>query len=186
MRIVSWDEAGAASASFLAVVPPPPIVEAIDRVQTNAGLASGVVPHITVKSQPGLSDPHRWRTPLRSVLAAQPSFTVALGPGAWFGPDYLYLRASGELARLHRVILACTEGLGVEERFEYDGEGFDPHLTIGAAWTGASRAQLEEAAGALEELELAPFTVTEIVEFRRTSHGGRYRPATSFPVSNDV
>jgi 2'-5' RNA ligase len=182
VRVVGWDEDSVSSASFLAIVPPEPIAERIQAMQAIAGLDTSVLPHVTIKSQPGLQDPGCWRGPVRAALAHERTIDAALGPTGWFGSDFLYLEVHGALDQLHRRILACLEELGVEERSEYDGDRFVAHLTVGASQAGTSAAQLAELAGDLDRLALPRFTVSEVVEFRRTPPAQSYQPVGTYPL----
>lgn len=179
-----WSESDASSASFLAIVPPIGHVEAIESVQRRCCIQTDVSPHITLKAQPGLQRPELWREPLAVALGMATPFELGLGHVGWFGHEILYLSVVGEtVVDLHWRILDCLEQAGVDERFEYDGEEFVPHLTVGAPWVTADDSALDELQAAIELLELPPFTVTEITELHRSGFGEPYRPIGAFKLS---
>ncbi|MDQ3897839.1 MAG: 2'-5' RNA ligase family protein [Actinomycetota bacterium] len=178
-----WSESDASSASFLAIVPPIAHVGAIESVQRKFPIQTDVSPHITVKAQPGLQRPELWREPLAVALRTVMPFQLQLGPVGWFGREILYLSVVGEMVvDLHWRILDCLEQAGVDERFEYDGEEFVPHLTVAAPWVTAGDSALDELQAAIELLELRPFAVTEITEFHRSAVGEPYRPVGAFKL----
>ena len=183
MRTVPWSESDAPSASFLAIVPPIGHIEAIESTQRKCGIKTDVSPHVTVKAQPGLQRPELWRGPLAVALRMLRPLALKFGPVGWFGHEILYLSVVGEMVvDLHWRILDCLEQAGVDEPFEYDGEEFVPHLTVGAPWVSADDSPLDELEAAVELLELPPFTVTEITEFHRSGLGEPYRPLGAFKL----
>lgn len=181
---MAWSESDASSASFLAIVPPIEHVGAIESAQRTCGVQTDISPHITVKAQPGLRQPgEAWREPLAVALHTVRPFDLELGPVGWFGREILYLSVAGEtILELHRRILDCLELAGVDERFEYDGEKFVPHLTVGAPWFTADDRRFAGLQTAVELLELPPFTVTEIIEFHRSGFAEPYRPLGAFKL----
>lgn len=125
-----WSESDASSASFLAIVPPIGHVQGIESVQRNYGIQTDVSSHLTVKAQPGLQRPETWRAPLTAALRMLRPFALELGSVGWFGREILYLSVvGGTVVDLHWRVLECLQRVGVDERFEYDGEDFVPHLT---------------------------------------------------------
>lgn len=180
MRAVSWSEADADSASFLAIVPPEPVADTIRQVQAEFGIEGTVPPHITIKAQPGLQHPEVWRTPVRELLAQTPTFELRVGQTGWFGGEILYLTVDGDdVIRLHRRILACLGASGVEERFEYEAEEFVPHLTVGDPWAGTDN-DLKEVAARFDTIALPAFQVDEITEFHRSEPGATYARTDAF------
>ena len=181
MRTMPWSESTASSASFLAIVPPIEHVGAIESAQRTCWVQTDISPHVTVKAQPGLRQPEAWREPLDVALQTVRPFEIELGPVGWFGREILYMSVAGSaVVDLHWLILGCLERAGIEERFEYDGETFVPHLTVGAPWVTADDRRLDDLQTALELLELPPFTVTEIIEFHRSGFAEPYRPLGAF------
>ncbi len=97
-------------------------------------------------------------------------------------PGIVYLEVSGPIVQLHWTVLRAVESAGAGERFEYDGESYVPHLTLGAEFAGASVEQLKAIASGARDLCGVCFTVGEVVEFHRSSATGAYIPTTRFPL----
>ena len=76
MRIVSWSEEDADTASILVITPPQDQIERIRTLQVECGVSTDVVPHVTVKAQPGLTDRSRWVQPLRERLRRHRPFAL--------------------------------------------------------------------------------------------------------------
>jgi 2'-5' RNA ligase len=179
----SWVEESAAIASFLAVVPQQSVADSIERLQASAGVALTVAPHVTFKAQPGLDPAGDWRTAVAATIGQFPSFEFSLGPVGWFGDDVLFLHAqSAALVRLHLAILKCLERIGITQRYEYEGGAFVPHLTLGAAFAGATREQLEQLAASAAGCRWARVPVATVVEFHRGSSTDPYRPTNRFSL----
>jgi 2'-5' RNA ligase len=182
----AWNEDAAESASFLAVVPPTAIITEIQQLQTAAGLDTAVLPHITVKAQPGLQEPTRWTAAVRRAVAAVRPFPIQLGPIDWFGREILFLKVRAEeVDHLHSTILEALARVGLTERFEYDGDAFVPHLTLGAVFAGATRLQLETVARAADARVWRSFAVDTVVEFHRGARDELYEPRDQFVLGGN-
>lgn len=179
---VSWSEEQAGAASFLAVVPPDAIVERIEGLRKAAGLSATFLPHITVKAQPNLETPEVWRPAVRRAVAVASPVRVTLGPVGWFGDDIMYLAVDSEIVQLHYTVLNAVEGVIEGERFEYEGDAYVPHLTLGATFAGEPIHQLQGLAAAAARCEWPSFMAYELVEFQRGSPGQVYQPHTRFAV----
>ena len=178
---VSWSEADAELASVLAIVPPDQVVDRVVALRRAAGLATPVLPHVTVKAQPNLDASGAWRPALRAALAEMASFDLTVGPVGWFGGGIVYLAVSHEVLGVHRAVLSAVEAVAEGERFEYEGDAFVPHLTVGADFAGDTPEQLRHIADTAA-WESCRFRVTEVVEFHRRGQGAKYRPLASFPL----
>ena len=137
---------------------------------------SGFDPHVTVKGQVGLDDPDRWLRPVEQRLALLAPVVVRLGQPDWFGEEVLFLTVEGDVQRLHQGVLDALDTAGVEEKWQYDGAGFHPHLTLGAVWAGAARQQLRAMAGAATALRLEPFVTDGVHVYRRMGLGQPHSP----------
>lgn len=180
---VVWAEDEHETASFLAVVPPATHCEGIARLQRASGVAASFLPHITVKGQPGLGHPERWVGAVRDALAEEPEIVVGFDGVGSFGDDIVFLRPAGDdIRRVHFVILDALARAGIMERWEYDGDEFQPHLTVGAVFAGDNRETLRSLATAASQLELSPFVVSEIIEFHRPAPGAAYEPRQRFAL----
>lgn len=181
---VSWSEQQAETASFLAVVPPPETAERIQDLRGEVGVDTAVLPHITIKAEPGLGDVDVWRPVVRDAVSRRPSFDISLTVVGWFGLGIVYLAVSPEIVDLHWMVLSAVESVVDGERFEYDGDAYVPHLTLGAEFAGATRSQLDALANRAQEFNGASFTVDSVVEFHRASHGETYVPVNRFALSS--
>jgi 2'-5' RNA ligase len=177
--VVTWSEDQAEAASFLAVVPPDPIAAEIANLQRSVGVDTSVAPHVTVKSQPALADVERWRPSVEAAVRDVAAFDVTLGDVGWFGAGIVFLEVCGPIVDLHNVVLEAVERVVDDERFEYDGDGYEPHLTLGAEFAGATAPQLRELARLFAGRRFT-FMVNSVLEFRRTERSGIYRPVTEF------
>ncbi len=183
--LATWSEDQAEAASFLAVVPPESIAKEISELQESAGVDTSVLPHVTVKSQPALSDVERWRPSVADVLRRHAPFDLEVGGVQWFGQGIVYLAVVGPIADLHQVVLAAVERVVDEDRFEYDGEGYEAHLTLAAETAGADTPQLAEVAGVFADRRYK-FRVDSVVEFRRVAGGNIYRPVGKYTLGGDT
>jgi len=185
MGSATWSEDQAEAASFLAVVPPEAIAEEISELQRSAGVDTSMPPHVTVKSQPALSDVERWRPSVADALRRQAPFELEVGGVRWFGQGIVYLAVGGAIVDLHQAVLAAVERVVDEERFEYDGDGYEAHLTFAAEFAGAAALQLVEVAGLFADRRYK-FRVESVVEFRRHARGDIYRPVGKFTLGGDT
>jgi 2'-5' RNA ligase len=185
MGSATWSEDQAEAASFLAVVPPESIAQEIFELQRSAGVDTSVLPHVTVKSQPALGDVQRWRPSVADALSRHAPFELEVGGVRWFGRAIVYLAVRGPIVDLHQVVLAAVERVVDEDRFEYDGEGYEAHLTLAAEFAGAAAPQLVEVAGLFADRRYK-FSVESVVEFRRHARGDIYRPVGTLTLGGDI
>jgi 2'-5' RNA ligase len=178
----SWSEDDADAASFLAVVPPDSVGSEIVELQRRAGVDVDVVPHVTVKAQPGLEHPDRWRPRVRAALAEIEPFEISLLGVSWFGSGIVYLAVSSPIVELHRVVLAAVESVSTTPGFEYEGNAYVPHLTIAADFAGATPDQLRSVSELAGARQWAGFTVDAVHELRRSSPTERYLIVERVPL----
>lgn len=180
--LVDWSEAQADAASFMAVVPPERITSDIVRLRRSVGLDTAFLPHVTVKAQPNLEVPELWRPVVRDALAAVAPFQVTLGDVGWFGDGIVFLNVSDEVVRVHRVLLDTIETVIEGQRFEYEGDRYVPHLTLGAAFVGETREQLRQLAEIARGIRWPAFRVHEVIEFRRRRRDEKYKPVSTYAL----
>jgi len=184
VRIVSWSEEDADTASILVITPPQDQIERIRTLQVECGVSTDVVPHVTVKAQPGLTDRSRWVQPLRERLRRHRPFALRFIGVGQFGEEIVYLGVGGNgIRRLHNTILDVLDRLGVEERFEYDGESYEPHLTLAASFAGADATALREIGLRARRLNVPSFEVGAIIELHRPGRGELYQPLEQFALA---
>ena len=179
MGTATWSEERAEAASFLGVVPPASVAEEIVALQRAAGVEASVLPHVTVKAQPGLSDGNAWRPSVAAAVQRFEPFDLEVGGVRWFGHGIVYLATTGRIDELHRRVLDAVEAVVDEGRFEYEGDDYVPHLTLAAEFAGATRPQLDEVASRFAERRYT-FRVESVIEFWRQTRGGTYRPIGEF------
>ena len=179
---VEWSEGQVDAASFLAVVPPASISREITGLRRGLGLDTAVLPHVTVKAQPNLGSPALWRPAVRDALKGVAPFSITLGDVDWFGDGIVFLKVSDEVVPLHRVVLAAVETAVQGDRFEYEGDAYVPHLTLGATFLGERPAQLRRIAVAASGRHWPAFRVQGIVEFRRERRDQQYMPITTYAL----
>ena len=105
---VSWSEDDAVAASFLAVVPPEGLAAEIVDLQRRVGIDVDVVPHVTVKAQPGLEHLELWRPAVRSALAEVAPFEISFDGVAWFGDGRAHAAMRALIARSRRDTAPMT------------------------------------------------------------------------------
>jgi hypothetical protein len=128
---------------------------------------------------------------MKAALARVPAFEMTLGPPAWFGADLLFLAVrSDAVIGLHQEILACLARAGIAERWEYDGDVYEPHLTLAATFAGATPGQLQALAKDAARLEPPQFKVEKLWVFHRPHFKAEYEPRVELtlmrnPVNSD-
>ena len=135
------------------------------------------------EAQPNLEAPELWRPAVRQAIQELPPFDITLGPVDWFGDGIVFLAVSDEIRDLHRLVLEAVESVVRGERFEYEGDAYVPHLTLGADFVGETNDQLLPIAAAARAQAWAPFRVHEVVEFRRQRPDQDYVPVDAYPLA---
>lgn len=67
------------------------MAQEVAELQARCGIEPSVLPHVTVKAQPGLEDPDLWEPAVAAVTAATSPFDVQLGPTGSFGDGIVFL-----------------------------------------------------------------------------------------------
>jgi len=154
---------------FIGIVPPEDYqqkIVAFQRRCTNNRLYEVVEPHITVKAQGGLTADMRWLNKIREVCSEFPRFPVSLTEPASFGRDVVYLGVtSNRIFELHRQMVSAVSPSSelIQRYFELDM--YTPHLTLGQAYWGMNKSELEDMK-AEARTDLRPFP-TFTVEYVR-------------------
>jgi 2'-5' RNA ligase len=182
--VVSWSEAQAEKASFLAIVPPREIADVIQDLQRRIGVDTSVLPHVTVKAQPGLSLDGSWRHAVADALARRGRAHLSFTAVDWFGSGIVYLAVSDAATELHWTILHAVESVVRGDRFEYDGDAYVPHLTLGAEFAGATGHQLDALAADAIPFVGQEFLVDSVVEFHRSARDAVYVPVRRFALGD--
>jgi 2'-5' RNA ligase len=133
---------------FIGIVPPDDYKKRIERFRNRwASNRTGEVaePHITVKAQGGLTEDLAWLDRVREVCASFPRFQLSLGEPETYGEAVAYLDVrSDEIHELHRRLLNAVSPPPELIRLHYEGELYDPHLTLGQTHWGMSGPEIME------------------------------------------
>ncbi|WP_127529632.1 2'-5' RNA ligase family protein [Paenibacillus kobensis] len=173
---------------FVGIVPPEDSLKRIAAFQRQWAhnlLPDVVEPHITVKSQGGLTpDNNNWLNEVKAVCKNFPSFRVALHNPAWFGEDVLFLNVdSPQIKDLHRKMVKAIGPSDQLIKHYYEMDLYHAHLTLGQTRWGMNREQLEDMYQRTEEA-LAPYPAFE-VDFLRVYQEvepDRYRTYLDIPL----
>ena len=123
---------------FIAIVPPEDIQKKIENIQRRFG-DNTIEPHITVKTQGGLTEDMKWIEPVKSIAKKTIPFEIRLGSVMTFGNEVLYISVNSPgITSLHKDIMDSLD-LPAEIVSEYyERELYTPHLTLGMIQTGFS------------------------------------------------
>lgn len=178
---------------FIGIVPPEEYMERIEHFQRKWMNLLGVEPHITLKSQGGLTPDKEWIDKIKEVCENFKSFHLSLDKPMYFGNTILYLSVnSNDLHNLHREIvreISPSDDL-IPQYFELDD--FIPHLTLGkeayggSISTGMSKQELNDMEKLVEK-ELTPyptFEVTFIRIYELNNEVQRYEKYLDIPLRN--
>ncbi len=141
-------------------------------------------PHITVKTQAGLTSDERWLEKAEEYTAQCPAFSVRLCEPEWFGKNVVYLSVKGRfLYDLHNnwvdIIFPDPK---LSHRY-FEKEHYIPHLTLGQTVHGLTEKELLEMEIKAEHL-LHPYPafVAEYIRVYKQKEDGRYRKYTDLPL----
>lgn len=135
---------------FIGITPPENYLEKIRIFQMrwkSNRLPYMVEPHVTVKSQAGLTDDFSWLEKVEKICAETAPFSVALGLPEWFGDHVLFLSVLSEkILPLHQALVeAVNPPQDVRIKF-FEGDPYHAHLTLGMGEQGMSAEDLKEMA----------------------------------------
>lgn len=172
---------------FIGIVPTDEYKERIIDFQkkwSNNRITEVVEPHITLKSQGGLTPDKEWIRIVESICKNFNSFSVTISKPMFFGDDILYLSALSEaLNVLHKNIvqgISPSEDL-IKKYFELDD--FAPHITLGKTYYGLSNNELKDMAKLAEE-ELTPYPTLEVnfIRIYQEDEPGIYKTYLDIPM----
>jgi 2'-5' RNA ligase len=153
--------------SFIGVTPPDDIQQRIVRLQTAFACKLVVEPHITVKTQSGLTDGRVWLKPVENFLRQQTPFRVALTGlltvPKWFWDEALLLGVqSPGIHKIHDDLLRLINPDEKLRHKYFEDRPYVPHLTLADRSYGISRETLcsMEAQAKHDFIDLPPFQVT--------------------------
>jgi 2'-5' RNA ligase len=148
---------------FIGITPPDDLKGRITRFQGGFSYTKVVEPHITIKTQSGLTADQAWLKPVETYLRQQPPFYVQLGVPQWFSDDVLYLSVRSEGA--HKVRDGLLDLINPDAKLRhkyYEDQPYVPHLTLAEIRYGFSRDDIHpmEAKAKRELVNLPAFEVT--------------------------
>lgn len=133
---------------FVAITPPEKYLESIIRFQKMwpcNKLPNFAEPHITVKSQAGLSEDEIWIDSIKTVCESFPRFILTMKGIKSFGDAVVYLGIeSDRIKELHRKIVESISSDPEIGRRYYELDLYQPHLTLGSKEYGMSEMDLSE------------------------------------------
>lgn len=150
---------------FIGIVPSEEYKWKITKFQQqwkNNSLTDVVEPHITIKTQGGLTIEKEWLTEVKKVCEETKPFKLSLKKPAFFGEIVLFLCVeSKEIYDFHRKIVSAIspEKDLIKKYMELDD--YEPHLTLGQTHWGLSKEELKDM-GKLAEEELSPFPSIDV------------------------
>lgn len=150
---------------FIGIVPTEEYIGKVkdfrERWKNNA-ISDVVEPHITLKSQGGLTSDEKWLGKVEQVCFNTKPFDIKLEKTMFFGKDILYLSASSKpLSTLHNNIVSAVKPSNklIEKYFELDN--FIPHMTLGKTAYGLSKQELRDMAR-MAEKEIGPYPTINV------------------------
>jgi 2'-5' RNA ligase len=133
---------------FIAITPPKEQGEEIRQFQKrwpSNRLPDLVEPHITVKSQAGLSDDEIWLGSVKAMCESFPIFGVSIKSVNSFGASVVYLGIeSKKIKELHSKIVRAVSPDPEASMKYFELDLYEPHLTLGAKEYGMSEIELSE------------------------------------------
>lgn len=124
------------------------------------------VPHITLRSPPGLSPDVRWLGDVRAVAHAHAPFVVELDGLCAFAGRVLYLDVRApSLVSIHDQLAKLLPEPPASSGRSETGRRFVPHLTLAVARARRPLPLMASVSGRLGPLP--PFRVDDLVVFRR-------------------
>lgn len=154
---------------FIGIVPPEEYkqkVLAFQKLWPENRLPARIEPHITVKAPFDPPKNNVWLDELRKLCQTIPSFSVELGPPAYFGERVVYLSVKSEGAiSLHQDVIRIFSETTGYRLSRSEGKTYTPHLTLGNIRHGLTSEAIKEM-GERAAKELTPYPRFQ-VEFIR-------------------
>lgn len=152
---------------FIGVTPPEDIRQRILHLQTAFHCRLIAEPHITIKTQSGLTADRAWLKPVENLLRQQTPFHVTLTGlltvPKWFWDEALLLGVqSPGINKIHDDLLRLINPSAELRHKYFEDRPYVPHLTLADRSYGVSREALHaiEARAKQELIDLPPFDVT--------------------------
>lgn len=172
---------------FIGIVPPEEISVKIIEFQKDFFYKEVVEPHITIKTQSGLTEDESWLEKVQDYLKKQKVFTVKLGATQWFRDKVLFLSVHAENIHKIHYDLIETVNPSLELRKKYfEDQKYTPHLTLGEIRYGLSNNELiSMELKAKQELNNLPeFKVSFARIYIKIPNGDKYSKFLDIPLES--
>lgn len=115
---------------FIGIAPPDYVRQKIELFRAGWGSFSAE-PHITIKAPNALFNLQEWLPGVTALCQMVPPVSICLQGIGQFGTSVLYVRVSSiELTNLHNALLRLINPPLAEQASFFEGESYQPHLTL--------------------------------------------------------
>jgi 2'-5' RNA ligase len=110
------------------------------------GVPKSVEPHITVKSQGGLTEEKTWLSRVELALKSFKNFEISFEEVDSFSDDVIFLKPSfsQELLDLHKRLFEAVGPYKDPGNTYFENDQYHPHLTLGGTRWGMTKKELIE------------------------------------------
>lgn len=130
------------------------------------GVPDGVEPHVTVKSQGGLTEDKVWLSKIESAMKNCSSFQISFEGVGNFAENVIFLKPafSEDLVNLHKTLFDAVGSYEDPTNRYFENDRYHPHLTLGGMNWGLTKEEaIEMKRKAQQELgNLPAFEVSSI------------------------
>lgn len=174
---------------FIGIVPPEEISKKITEFQKKFFYKEVVEPHVTIKTQSGLTEDKFWVEKIQNYLKTQKVFAVKLGNPQWFRDEVLFLSVQAEdIDKIHYDLIEVINP-PVELRKKYfEDQKYTPHMTLGEIRYGLSKKDLisMETQAKQELSNLPEFNVSFARIYIKPADSLKYSKFLDIPLSSRV
>ncbi len=129
---------------FIGITPPEEIQEKIISFQrsfVNNGLPNCVEPHVTVKSQGGLTDDRAWLSRVEEAAKNIKPFQISFEGAGSFGEDVIFLKPAEpqEIVALHKALFNAVVPFEDPTNKYFENDRYYPHMTLGGLKWGFNK-----------------------------------------------
>jgi 2'-5' RNA ligase len=169
---------------FIGVTPPEDIKKRIVHFQNEFSYKWVVEPHITIKTQSGLTADRAWLQPVERYLRQQHPFQVEVTGLRWFADEVLFLGVQSPGIHIVRDDLLRVVNPSEKLRRKYfEDLPYVPHLTLADVRYGIAKDVLRsmEPRARQELIDLPPFPVTFSRVYQQASLSEPYTTLFDIP-----
>lgn len=173
---------------FIGIAPPKEISERITEFQKKFLYKEVVEPHITIKTQSGLTQDKLWIEKIESYLKEQKVFTVKLGEPQWFRDEVLFLSVQSEnIHKIHYDLIEIINPSPELRKKYFEDQKYTPHLTLGEIRYGLSKDELlSMETVSKQELENTPdFEVSFARIYIKLPNSDKYNKFLDIPLKSE-